>query len=131
MVPAVAATTGVPTGAARSTPRCWPAAYGSSPFRNWVTTWPRTGQVQPPAAAACEVDIRRALRSAAVKAIGLMAATVGRGRRRRTRFLHPRAPRNADVAQHHSNAAFVALALAEINANHPFCGGEKASAASS
>ena len=45
-----AATTSAPAGAAMSTPRCCPAAYGSEPLRNAVSTSPRTGHVQSPAA---------------------------------------------------------------------------------
>jgi hypothetical protein len=32
-----------------SIPRCWPAAYGSSPRTNFWSTGPLTGQVQAPA----------------------------------------------------------------------------------
>jgi len=43
--PPAAATTGVPTAAAMSMPRCCPPAYGLSPFRYGVMTSPRTGQL--------------------------------------------------------------------------------------
>ena|GEM_PF-5375661 len=55
-VPAAAATTGAPAGAATSMPRCWPAAYGSAATRYGVTTRPATGHVQPSAAAAGPAD---------------------------------------------------------------------------
>ena len=42
--PPAAATTGVPTGAPMSMPRCCPAAYGSVPLRYGVITSPLTGQ---------------------------------------------------------------------------------------
>jgi hypothetical protein len=45
-VPEAGADTVVPVEAPMSMPRCWPAAYGSSPSTNFWSTGPFTGQDQ-------------------------------------------------------------------------------------
>src|SRR3954471_4356719 len=59
-----------------STPRCCPAAYGSLPLRNFVSTCPRTGHVQSPAARACDEKTKNEHSSAVMEAIGFMPATL-------------------------------------------------------
>src|SRR3954454_4057458 len=107
--PVLAALTRVPTGAAMSMPRCWPAAYGSSPFLYGVMTSPRTGQAQSVAAAAGGASVSAA-RSAARKAMYFMPATVDRRADAGEPFSHacafwcsPVAERHTPVAERHSS----------------------------
>ncbi len=63
-VPPAGARTGAPALPPMSTPRCWPAAYGSSPKTNGFRTGPSAGQVH-----ACPVGtITRAAKRAATSA---------------------------------------------------------------
>src|SRR3954447_6190579 len=59
-----------------STPRCCPVAYGSLPLRNFVSTCPRTGHVQSPAARACDEKTKNEHNSAVIEAIDFMPATL-------------------------------------------------------
>src|SRR5829696_2334579 len=88
--PAAAATTGAPTLPAMSMPRCWPAAYGSSPLRYGVMTSPRSGHVHAACAAAggesAEAARKTEMRAGAMDVVRRgMAATYVRGRGRRRR----------------------------------------------
>src|SRR5689334_13972880 len=68
--PATGAATVSPSGAARSTPRCWPAAYGCDGSNtNGSITAPSTGQLQAAAAGEKESAVRRTATS--VRRIGI------------------------------------------------------------
>src|SRR5438552_4590782 len=62
--PDAGARTGSPAAAPMSIPRCWPAAYGSSPRTNFCSTGPLTGQVHAPAVG----TITRAAASTTIRA---------------------------------------------------------------
>src|SRR5256886_16495543 len=62
--PDAGARTGSPAPAPMSIPRCWPAAYGSSPRTNFWSTGPLTGQVHAPAVG----TITRAAANATIRA---------------------------------------------------------------
>jgi hypothetical protein len=57
-MPDVGARTFVPSGAPMSTPRCWPAAYGSDESEKGRRTGPSVGHVQPCAAGATTSVVR-------------------------------------------------------------------------
>jgi len=65
--PEAGAATVVPDGPPMSIPRCWPAAYGSSPSTNFCSTGPLTGQLQAPAAG----TITRAMAETTIRARGM------------------------------------------------------------
>jgi hypothetical protein len=56
--PAVAARTGAPGRARTSIPRCWPAANGSAPWSNRVSTSPLAGHAHEAAVSAIDATLR-------------------------------------------------------------------------